>query len=225
MCQEYSVVLAGGDTVRSPGGFWVSLTLVGEVLPKRFFSRDGAKAGHALMVTGTLGDSAMGLRLLTRKTKKNNCSARDHRFLTARHLDPTPRTQFSEALAGSNIRVSSMIDISDGLTQDLGHLCRLSGKGADIEADHLPLSNQLKNYCKNNNLNHTTQSLTGGEDYELLFTIPPEDVKKTDNLASKVGVPVTEIGKITRQKNTIRLLRKNESPETIESSSGFDHFR
>ena len=225
LCQEADISIAGGDTVRSPKGFWVSLTLIGEVPQKRFFTRSGAKSGHAIMVTGTLGDSALGLRLISKQKNPLKASKAARKFLIGRHQNPSPRVKFAQALAQSKLRVSSMIDISDGLEQDLGHICRQSSKGADLDLAGIPKSKELKITCKNNNLDNNLFCLTGGEDYELLFTIPDEDVKKLDNITLKVGVPVTRIGGITSEKGVIRLLKENESPQIRKTSSGFDHFR
>ncbi len=225
MCEEAGISIAGGDTVRSPKGFWASLTLIGEVRQKRFFTRSGAKSGHAIMVTGTLGDSALGLRLLPNKKSPLKASMAVRKFLVGRHQNPAPRVEFARKLAASKIQVSSMIDISDGLEQDLGHICRQSNKGADLGLTSLPKSKELKIICKNNDLNTNPFCLTGGEDYELLFTIPDEDVKKLENITLKVGVPVTRIGSMTSEKGVIRLLKENESPQIRKTSSGFDHFR
>ncbi|MCA9484488.1 MAG: thiamine-phosphate kinase [Nitrospina sp.] len=224
MCREFSVELAGGDTVRSPKEFWVSLTLVGDVPAKRFFTRSGAKAGHVLMVTGTLGDSALGLKLLSGKTGTPPISQKEKSFLMQRHFDPEPRIDFSRKIAASSIRVSSMIDVSDGLVQDLGHLCHMSGKGADLDGAAVPRSKQFEKVIKNKNLDEFPLCFEGGEDYELLFTTPPEDVKKIITVAKKVGLPVSEIGKITRHPGRIRLLQENESPKHLKPTSGYNHF-
>ncbi len=225
MGEEFDLSISGGDTVKSPKGLWISLTVIGEVRKNRIFKRAGAKAGHSLLVTGTLGDSALGLKLLSAKGKPLKVSSESRKKLVARHLDPTPRLSFSKALAASKIRVSSMIDISDGLQQDLSHICRMSGVGADIEPDHLPLSREFKNLNKNNSLKHSSLCLTGGEDYELLFTTPPEDVKKLKKITMKVGVPVTQIGRMTPTAGCIRHLENDGSSEIQKITSGFDHFR
>ncbi len=225
LCKEFNISIAGGDTVQSPKGFWVSLTVIGEVRKDRFFTRAGAKAGHAILVTGTLGDSALGLKLLSDSSNNLKTSKANRRTLIARHQNPTPRIAFAKALARSSVRVSSMIDISDGLEQDLGHICQQSGKGADLDPDSIPTSKELNYLCKNNDLNQTSLSLTGGEDYELLFTTPAEDVKKLMKITLKVGVSVTQVGKMTSDQSTLRLLKANESPQIRKITSGFDHFR
>lgn len=225
MCEEAGISIAGGDTVRSTKGFWISLTLIGEVPQKRFFTRSGARSSHAIMVTGTLGDPALGLRLLSKQKSPLKVSKAARKFLIGRHQNPSPRVKFAQALAQSKLRVSSMIDISDGLEQDLGHICHQSSKGADLDLDSIPKSKELKITCRNNDLDINSFCLTGGEDYELLFTIPDEDVKKLGNITLKVGVPVTRIGSMTSEKGVIRLLKENESPQIRKTSSGFDHFR
>jgi len=222
----YGVTLVGGDTVRSPKGLWVSLTLVGEVKRNRFFTRAGARPGQMLLVSGTLGDSAMGLKLLSpgKKTKKWKARPREQDFLTRRHLDPTPRMELSQALAASRIRVGAMIDISDGLAQDLGHVCAASGVGAEVELERLPISQPVEKICFRNKLQTRDWALAGGEDFELLFTTPREDVKNLRRLTARVGVPVTEIGVITANPGNIRFLQRGRPLRLNRPPLGYDHF-
>ncbi|MCH2390873.1 MAG: thiamine-phosphate kinase, partial [Nitrospinales bacterium] len=122
ICNSYGIELAGGDTVASPKHLFINVCVLGEACKNRVFYRTGAKPGDQIFVTGNLGDSAMGLRILMDKNK--NFIATKHRnALVKKHLEPIPRVKESGLLAKSLLKVTSMIDVSDGLTQDLGHLC------------------------------------------------------------------------------------------------------
>jgi len=222
---EYGIELAGGDTVRSPKHLFINVTLIGEVREKRCFTRGGARPGDALMVTGTLGDSALGLALLESGGGAWRGTAKDKNFLRRRHQEPSARVAASALLARSRARVTSMIDISDGLVQDLSHLLEAGGIGARLREDALPHSPALRNICALNQKSPLSFSLTGGEDYELLFTLAPVDVKKITRQFEKAGTPVTPIGEITAEEGAITLVRSGGRCETLSGSLGFDHFK
>ena len=133
ICNLFKVELVGGDTVSSPKCFFINVSIIGEVNPGRVFTRRGARPGDLIFVTGTLGDSSLGLQLLSKK--KRGAFSKDHKFLIGRHLDPTPRVLEARILARSRINITSMIDISDGLAQDLSHICKASKVGARIQED------------------------------------------------------------------------------------------
>ncbi len=222
-CELYNIELFGGDTVSSPNCFFINVTIIGETKKGKLFTRKGAKIGDLIFTTGTLGDSSLGLKM--QSGKKWKCSAKSKKYLLEQHLIPTPRLKESQLLARSTCKINSMIDVSDGLVQDLHHICTQSGKGALIYEEKLPQSPAFSKVCSDNNLNPAPFILNGGEDYELLFTLPDEDVKKLENITLKVGVPVTKIGRMTSGKGVIRLLKENESPQIRKTTSGFDHFR
>ncbi|MBT5764265.1 MAG: thiamine-phosphate kinase, partial [Nitrospina sp.] len=193
VCNRYKVELAGGDTVSSPKCFFINVSIIGEA--KRVFTRQGARPGDLIFVTGTLGDSSLGLKLLSKK--KREASSKDHKFLIGRHLDPTPRVLEAGILARSRINITSMIDISDGLVQDLYHICKASNAGARIHEDRLPRSREFSRICDKNQIDPFPFLLNGGEDYELLFTLPPDGVKNLKRQFLKAKALVTQIGEIT----------------------------
>ena len=223
-CQNYGLNLVGGDTVASPKHLFINITILGEVSKKRLFTRSGARPGDAIFVTGYPGDSALGLQLLQSRRKKWNGSAKWKQALTKKHLDPMPRLAESRRLSRSKARISSMIDLSDGLVQDLGHILEASKVGAILNENCLPLSPALTNICELNHLNPLDFTLAGGEDYELLFTLHPDDVKNLSRQFLTADVPVTQIGEITSATG-IQISREDGSKETLQNAMGFDHFR
>ena len=173
---KYKVALVGGDTVASPKHLFINLTLLGETFKKKVFTRSGARPGDKIFVTGTLGDSALGLKILESPRKKWKGLETLRKKLIQRHLKPEPRVEVASWLAKSKFKVTSMIDISDGLTQDLGHILKAGKVGAELRESELPISKPLEKYSLNNGLPALEWALSGGEDYELLFTVAPEDV-------------------------------------------------
>ena len=181
--------------------------------------------GDKILVTGTLGDSALGLKILKDNRKNWTGPLKARRWLIKRHLDPTPRTREALRLSRSNVRVTSMIDISDGLIQDLHHLCQAGNVGALVEESRLPHSPALTQIGRANRLKYNKLALQGGEDYELLFTLAPEDVNNLDiESITKVDQPVTQIGVITAKKG-VRLISKNGRSKILQRPMGFNHFK
>lgn len=224
-CREYKIELAGGDTVSSPKHLFINVTLLGQVKKNRLFTRDGARPGDRIFVTGSLGDSALGLKILQSPEKKWAASAKNRAELIKAHVDPTPRLRESRILAQSKLRVTSMIDVSDGLAQDLHHLCRRGNLGARLDQDKLPKSKAMEKVCQTNNLNPLPLILSGGEDYELLFTLKSEDVKKLLRRFHEINTPLALIGEVTAKSGEIFLQRNDGSKELLKRDSGFDHFR
>jgi thiamine-monophosphate kinase len=174
---EYGVSLLGGDTTSTPGPVSLSLTILGTVAPGMAVRRGGARAGDGLWVTGTIGDGALGL-LAARGEIADPTG-----FLADRYRLPRPRLALK--LAGL---ASAALDVSDGLVQDVGHLCRASSVGAVIEAARVPLSDPARAAGR------LELCLTGGDDYELAFAVPPERDADLFAAAAAGGVPVTRIG-------------------------------
>ena len=209
------------------------LTALGEVEPKRIITRAGARPGDKIYVTGTLGDSAAGLELLRNAPDRDIrgqalCGMRNKKSdirnpkseiqkLIARHLRPVPRAEWGRKLALSGC-ASAMIDLSDGLSSDLFHICEQSGVGAEISADRIPLSDALHKLTGKLAKPAVHYALSGGEDYELLFTAPPGKVKKLRSLK----LPLTEIGLITPGKTL--LLVDNRGRKKPLLPTGYDHF-
>ena len=188
--EKYGVALIGGDTSSSAGGFVISVTLIGEQYPDRVSRRSGACAGDLICVSGTPGDSALGLELL-----KSGCRSGE---AVRRHLDPVPRVELGKMLAEKRAP-SAMIDISDGLYADLGHILESSSKGAKICIDDIPLSDNFRDSVDRDSPNYYRFPLSGGEDYELLFTLHPSKLKDAEDAASVAGTSVSVIGVITEE--------------------------
>ncbi len=209
---EFGVTLIGGDTCSSKSGLVISLTIVGEQIPDRIIRRRGAVPGDIVFVTGFLGDSALGLEILKKGEPDN--------FATEKHLDPFPRVREGIALAEAGIP-SAMIDISDGLLADLGHILDSSGTGARLELEKIPLSSFFREKCSPLSGKSYSLALSGGEDYELLFTAPPTAKSVIDSIPALSGVSVTAIGEITSDGGLTVL--SGGSPYEI-SRRGFNHF-
>jgi len=185
---EFGIVLLGGDSVSTPGPITLSLTAFGRVAAGRAVRRSGARPGDLLYVSGTIGDGALGLLAAT--DRLNGADAADRSWLADRYRLPRPRTGLGPLLAGL---ASAMMDISDGLVGDLDHIAETSGVAAVIEAASVPLSPAAASVLA---LDPALLELvlTGGDDYELLFTAPPgADVAQASAAA---GVPVARIGRI-----------------------------
>jgi len=210
---EFGVDLIGGDTCSSPDRLVISITVLGDQLPERIVRRSGARPGDRVCVTGTIGDSALGLRLLRSGERSGPA--------VARHLDPAPRVREGRSLAESGIP-TAMIDISDGLLADLGHILDLSSAGARIDADLLPLSPLFRAHFPHIDREALSLALAGGEDYELLFTSPAERLPELFGLFGGLGTPVTVIGEITRT-GGLHLLGA-DGAELFLDVRGYDHF-
>src|SRR5439155_14063330 len=165
---DAKVFLIGGDTCSSPGVIFLDLTIIGEVRPSEILTRQGARPGDALFVTGELGCAAMGLEVLRDYPKL----AKRFRKEIRRHLRPEPRSHIGRFLASRHY-VSAMIDISDGLSTDLYHLCEQSQVGAIIDEAKVPLANIDQKASSVLSKALLDYALNGGEDYELLFTVAP----------------------------------------------------
>jgi len=210
---RFGVALIGGDTSASKSGFVISVTLLGEQYPDKIVKRSGARHGDLICVSGTPGDSALGLDLL----KAGSCSGN----AVKRHLDPVPRVALGSILAEKRIP-SAMIDISDGLYADLGHILEASSVGAKVCIDELPLSADFRNCVASNSPGYYRLPLAGGEDYELLFTLHPAKIKAAEEAATVTGTSIAIIGEITA--GTGLLLAKADGSSYDVKMHGYDHF-
>ncbi|WP_044556297.1 thiamine-phosphate kinase [Shewanella piezotolerans] len=211
IAEYYGVALVGGDTTRGPRS--ITITINGQVPEHTGLTRSGAKNGDWIYVTGTLGDSAFGLDLLRGKAQ---CNEADREYIINRHYRPTPRV-----LAGQALRTlaSSAIDISDGLVSDIQHVLKASNIGAMVNVDKLPLSKELKaNVSDELALSY---ALTGGEDYELLFTVSEAQKGALEIALAETGVKFTQIGQVCTG-GKLNLLLDNQPFEPI--NLGFEHF-
>ncbi|MDO4692348.1 MAG: thiamine-phosphate kinase [Porphyromonadaceae bacterium] len=178
-CQSYGVDLVGGDTSASLTGLTLSMTALGEVAPESVATRSGAKPTDLICCTGDLGSAYMGLQLLERE-KRVFAGEKEgfdpdfagHEYILERQLKPELRLEVLQALRDKGIRPTSMIDISDGLSSELLHLCQASQVGVRIYEERLPIDYETARMAEEMNLNVVTVALSGGEDYEFLFTIP-----------------------------------------------------
>lgn len=213
LAAEHGVALVGGDTCRSVAGLVISVTLHGEQRPERTVRRSGARPGDRIFVTGTLGDSALGLELLRRGEREG--------WAVERHLDPSPRVAVGLALAGSGL-ATAMIDVSDGLVADLGHILELSGVGARVEANLLPLSPHFRQGACLVSADPLALALSGGEDYELLFTVPAGREGEVASCLTRTGVPATVIGVIAEGSGVT--VAGPDGRELHPLREGYNHF-
>jgi thiamine-monophosphate kinase len=211
---EFGVTLIGGDTCASRGGLVIGITLYGEQDEMKLTQRCTARPGDSIFVTGYLGDSALGLKLLQEGQRKGKT--------IDRHLDPRPRVNEGLALAEAGLAFS-MIDISDGLLSDLGHILGKSAIGARLYLDKIPLSREYSEYFGTEVHERYSLALGGGEDYELLFTAPAYRKFEIEMLFRKFGTPVSEIGEITSVPGIRVLSPKGYVVPTGET--GYDHFQ
>ena len=211
--EQFEVSLIGGDTCASSGGLVISITVIGEQFPEKIIRRSGARPGDIICVTGTLGDSALGLEML--KAGERGGPA------TQKHLDPFPRVREGMALADARIP-SAMIDISDGLLADLGHILECSASGARVEWDKIPLSPFFLEKCGPFSDHTMSLALAGGEDYELLFTAPPSRKNEIFQLFASLDTPVAVVGEVTAGSKLSLLSADGGEYDIVKR--GFNHF-
>ncbi len=183
-CEHYNVDLIGGDTSTSKKGFVISVTAIGEVAPDKFVTRSGAKKNDLICVSGDLGAAYLGLQLLEREKKiflespGVQPDLGNKSYLIKRILKPEPRADIVSWLQEHEIVPTSMIDISDGLSSELLHICNSSDVGCVLYEDKIPFHSETKETAYEFQLDPTACALSGGEDYELLFTVKQEDYEK-----------------------------------------------
>lgn len=200
-CQLHGVDIVGGDTTSSVTGLAISITCIGVAEEGQTVYRNGAKETDLICVSGDLGAAYMGLQLLEREKavfegeKEINPDFSGKEYLLERQLKPEARKDIIEALAKEGIRPTAMMDISDGLSSELMHICTQSHTGCRIYEDRIPIDYQTAVMAEELNMNVTTCALNGGEDYELLFTVP---LTEHDKVSAMKGVKV--IGHITKPK-------------------------
>jgi thiamine-monophosphate kinase len=228
-CRPHDVRLIGGDTSASDGGWFLSLTLTGTVPPRKALFRSGAQVGDGLYVTGTIGDSLAGLRLLnepqpraSRRPRTASFATRHRQFLIGRHLRPTARIAEGRWLSAHRFATSA-IDISDGLSGDLRHICKESHVGVELDLGTLPLSPACRAYAVSRKLDPVDLALTGGEDYELLFTVSPRQRPRFVRTALKQGFSFTCIGKIHPHRFGMQALSPHGTRHRLANRS-YEHF-
>lgn len=201
-CQQWNIQLLGGDTVGSKRDIFLNLTLMGSALQSHIKYRHGAKPGDLICVTGYLGDSGGGLKAL-----QNHVTHVPQKLIEA-HFHPQPRPEEGMWLA-SHDDVHSMMDVSDGLNCDLRRLLAASHCGGMIEVTHLPISQELSGLCAEQGWDAVELSLTGGEDYCLLFTMDPKAFESVqESFYQKFGKPLYPIGEVTAQTDQLTYQKK-----------------
>ncbi|MEM6684747.1 MAG: thiamine-phosphate kinase [Bacteroidota bacterium] len=205
----YNVDVIGGDTTSSTKGLLISVTAIGEVDEEKITYRNGAKENDLLVVTGDIGGAFLGLKVLQREkavfeVNPNNQPDLDmYSYIIERQLKPEARKDIPPLLHDLDVKPTAMIDISDGLSSEIMHLCKQSNVGCNLFEDKIPLDPQVISTCEEFNLDSTTVALSGGEDYELLFTISQEDYPKI-----KANPNLTVIGHMTQKSEGIHLITR-----------------
>jgi thiamine-monophosphate kinase len=205
---EFAITLLGGDTTSTPGPLALSLTAIGHVAPGTMVRREGARPGDGIWVTGTIGDGALGLAVAQGKL------ADPSGYLLGRYRLPRPRV----GLAIAGVAAAGM-DISDGLVQDLGHLCRAGGLAAELDAMRLPLSQPARAAGPE----WLTTILTGGDDYELLLAVPPGQEAALQAAAQAAGMPVTRVGRFLAGPPGVMVRGPDGKPLSLVRG-GWSHF-
>lgn len=217
--REFGVVVIGGDTVASPRGVTIAVTALGKVAKSAMLRRSGAKAGDLVYVTGALGESAAGLELLRGKLDLDPALREP---LVRAHLEPWPQVAAGLLLAREGL-ATACIDVSDGVATDLMHVCRLSGVGAKLAAEDIPLTPGVRAAARLVGKDPLDLALRGGEDFQLLFTSSPVQASRVPKTFAQAGLRVpSRIGEINSGKEVVLITGKKEK---IISGSGFDHFR
>lgn len=224
-CELYGVDLVGGDTSASVTGLVISITCLGEGRPEDVVTRTGAKPTDIICVSGDLGASFMGLQLLERENavaagqKDFQPDFAGKEYILERQLKPEARRDIVEALRKEGIKPTSMIDVSDGLSSELLHICKDSGVGCRVYVDRIPIDYQTALMAEEFNMNLVTAAMNGGEDYELLFTVPITDNEKIEKMKG-----VTMIGYVTEPQLGAALVTRDGGEIPIKAQ-GWNAFR
>ncbi len=221
-CSKYNVDLVGGDTSTSQKGFIISVTAIGEVAPNGFIKRDGASKNDLICVSGQLGGAFLGITLLEREKKifQETGAQPDlegQSYIVGRLLKPEARKDIIEFLLEAGITPTSMIDISDGLSSDLLHICQQSDTGCVIYEDKLPFNDEMKEFAYKLKIDPTACALSGGEEYELLFTITQNDYEKIKN-----NPAISVIGYMTEAAEGRKIITRGGNSHTL-IAQGWNH--
>lgn len=218
----FACPLLGGDTVSTSGPLTLSITALGSVPAGRMVPRDGARAGDALYVSGTIGDAALGLRVRTAGLPAQDARAGSRHgaaFLLDRYLVPQPRNALAAALRD---HASGAMDVSDGLVGDLAKMMGVSGASADVDVDRVPLSEAARDMIAGEP-RLLEAALTGGDDYEILASVPPANTAAFEAAAAAAGVAVTRIGTVTAGQGAPTFRDARGAPMSFARGS-YSHF-
>jgi len=224
-CDKYGVDLVGGDTTSSQKGFIISVTAIGEVAPDKFVKRSTAQKGDLLCVSGDLGAAYVGLLFLEREKKIFMESPgvqpdlEGESYVIGRLLKPEARKDIVEFFARQEITPTSMMDISDGLSSEILHICKESNLGCVLYEDKIPVSEEMKKAAFKFEIDPTACALSGGEDYELLFTISQSDYDKI-----VLNEQISVVGYMTEQEQGAHIITKGGSKHVI-TAQGWNHLK
>jgi len=214
----YGIDVVGGDTTSSTSGLLISVTAIGEVEKEDVVCRSGAKPNDLLVVTGDLGGAYMGLQVLEREKQvflvnpNSQPDMEPYSYIIERQLKPEARKDIVKLFKDLEVKPTSMIDVSDGLSSEIMHLCKHSKVGCDLYEEKLPLDPQVISTCEEFNIDSTTVALNGGEDYELLFTLSQEDYPKI-----KANPNFTVIGYMTEPNVGMHLVTRAETKIPLQA--------
>ncbi len=224
-CEHYQIDLIGGDTTASEKGLVISITALGEVAPDKFIKRKGAQKGDLICVSGDLGAAYLGMQLLEREKKiflENpgvQPDLENRKYVVGRFLKPEARVDIVDWLEKQEITPTSMMDISDGLSSELFHICKASEVGCKIHEDKIPFNGEMRELAYQFQIDATACALNGGEDYELLFTVKQEDYDKI-----RFSEQISVVGYITEASEGKKLVTKKGNEYDLEAQ-GWIHFK
>jgi thiamine-monophosphate kinase len=224
-CEKYNVDLIGGDTSSSQKGFIISVTAIGEITPGKIVKRSGAQKGDLICVSGDLGASFLGLTLLEREKKiflanpDIKPDLENEQYIVGRLLKPEARKDIIDFFAQEDIIPTSMMDVSDGLSSEILHICKQSNVGCVVHEDKIPINEQAKQYAYKLELDPTACALSGGEDYELVFTLPQQHYEKL-----VLNEQISVIGYITDIEEGVHIITKGGSTYKL-TAQGWNAFK
>ncbi len=225
--KKFNIDIVGGNTALSKDKIFIDLFLVGEIKPDLLLLRSGAKPGDKILVTGNLGNSSAGLKIIENHDLKPEDIKFEKKYkikLKQAHLSPNPRLLEGRIIAKNNL-ANSMMDISDGLSSDLAKICEASNVGAIIWEEKIPVSKETLAFAKSIGKSPFNFALHGGEDYELLFTTPKESVEIIiKKIQRETKTKVTEIGEIKDRKFGIKIVKTNGGMTPL-NTYGWNHFK
>jgi thiamine-monophosphate kinase len=224
-CEKYGVDLVGGDTTSSQKGFIISLTAIGEVAPDQYVKRGTAKKGDLLCVSGDLGAAYVGLLFLEREKKifiespGVQPDLEGETYVIGRLLKPEARKDIVEFFAANQIKPTAMMDISDGLSSEILHICKDSNLGCVLYEEKIPVSEEMKKAAFKFEIDPTACALSGGEDYELLFTVAQEDFEKL-----VLNEQISVVGYMTEPELGAHIITKGGSKHPV-TAQGWNHLQ
>jgi thiamine-monophosphate kinase len=224
-CERYNIDLIGGDTTSSQKGFIISCTAIGEVTPDMFVKRNTAQKGDLLCVSGDLGAAYLGLTLLEREKQiflenpKIQPDLEGEKYIVGRILKPEARKDIIKFFEEQKLQPTSMIDVSDGLSSEILHICKQSKLGCILYEDKIPIAEETRMAAFKFNLDPTACALSGGEDYELLFTVNQDDYPKIKDSAD-----ISIIGYLTPEEEGAHIFTKGGGKHAI-TAQGWNAFK